>query len=400
MSTATLSAPRVPAPLRSPAPSPGALRQTSPRRDIPYAYRQVPAAPPAIPRLKLKLLGALMGISGIAAAALQTAGYLPRPGEWFSVALEEADTGIEMVLERPAPVAAPAPASLPAPAPMVTAEAKTELEAQPAAAPARPLEITSFRAAGSLSNGPSWAFEPSVAFAPFTLAETDHDTPEATVAPERQASVRLVPLPKANPLAGLAPEDEALPPVVVRPPTPPARSPLLRVERQMASLPAEEPVTREERAPRGSAVTLPGPADRYAVYDITARTVYLPSGERLEAHSGYGAMFDDPRHVSKKMRGPTPPNVYNLRMREALFHGVEAIRMLPVDSGKMYGRDGILAHSYMLGPRGDSNGCVSFRDYPRFLAAFKRGEVKQMIVVAKLENQPITNPLLSWLSPR
>ncbi|OYW48875.1 MAG: hypothetical protein B7Z30_18625, partial [Rhizobiales bacterium 12-68-15] len=118
----------------------------------------------------------------------------------------------------------------------------------------------------------------------------------------------------------------------------------------MASLPAEEPVTREERAPRGSAVTLPGPADRYAVYDITAQTVYLPSGERLEAHSGYGAMFDDPRHVSKKMRGPTPPNVYNLRMREALFHGVEAIRMLPVDSGKMYGRDGILAHSYMLGP--------------------------------------------------
>ncbi|OZA84789.1 MAG: hypothetical protein B7X76_06125, partial [Azorhizobium sp. 39-67-5] len=46
----------------------------------------------------------------------------------------------------------------------------------------------------------------------------------------------------------------------------------------------------------------------------------------MEAHSGYGAMFDDPRHVSKKMRGPTPPNVYNLRMREALFHGVEAIR--------------------------------------------------------------------------
>jgi hypothetical protein len=74
--------------------------------------------------------------------------------------------------------------------------------------------------------------------------------------------------------------------------------------------------------------------------------------------------------------------------------------MNPVDQGKMFGRDGILAHTYMLGPRGDSNGCVSFADYSRFLAAFKRGEVKQMIVVAKLETTPASNPLLSWLMPR
>ena len=36
----------------------------------------------------------------------------------------------------------------------------------------------------------------------------------------------------------------------------------------------------------------------------------------------------------------------------------------------MFGRDGILAHSYMLGPNGQSNGCLSFRDYPKFLRAF------------------------------
>lgn len=357
-------------------------------------YPAYPPAPaPAIPGLRLKLLGAFLGISGIAAAALQTAGYLPRPGEWFELALAEADAGITVVVERQ--MAPPAPAA----APVAPAVPGTPRAADVPAEVTQPVpalkEPGGFRAAGGLSNGPSFAFEPSVGFAPFSVAEAEPPVPV-----EPHASIRLVPLPKANPLAGLVPDEEPLPPVVARPPVP-SRSPLMRVERQMASLPAEEPVTREEKPlPRGPAVTLPGPTDRYAVYDISASTVYLPSGERLEAHSGYGSMFDDPRHVAKKMRGPTPPNVYNLKMREALFHGVEAIRMNPVDSSKMFGRDGILAHSYMLGPRGDSNGCVSFRDYDRFLAAFKRGEVKQMVVVAKLEQQPMSNPLLSWLMPR
>ena len=29
----------------------------------------------------------------------------------------------------------------------------------------------------------------------------------------------------------------------------------------------------------------------------------------------------------------------------------------------------------MLGPRGNSNGCVSFRDYNRFLRAYRNGEI-------------------------
>ena len=53
-----------------------------------------------------------------------------------------------------------------------------------------------------------------------------------------------------------------------------------------------------------------------------------------------------------KRTGPTPPNVYELKLRETLFHGVRAIRLVPADSSKMYGRDGILAHSYLLGPNG------------------------------------------------
>jgi hypothetical protein len=53
--------------------------------------------------------------------------------------------------------------------------------------------------------------------------------------------------------------------------------------------------------------------DRWtAVYDVAAHTVYLPNGMRLEAHSGLHDRLDDPRHVNERMRGATPPNVYEL----------------------------------------------------------------------------------------
>lgn len=120
-----------------------------------------------------------------------------------------------------------------------------------------------------------------------------------------------------------------------------------------------------------------------AIYDIGARTVYLPNGERLEAHSGLGAKLDDPRYVHVRMRGATPPGTYDLTEREQLFHGVRAIRLTPLGgNGLVHGRTGLLAHTYMLGPNGDSNGCVSFRDYDRFLQAYLRGEVKRLVVVA------------------
>ena len=125
-----------------------------------------------------------------------------------------------------------------------------------------------------------------------------------------------------------------------------------------------------------------------AIYDIVAHTVYLPDGERLEAHSGLGRMLDDPHYASAKARGPTPPNVYDLTLRHGLFHGVQAIRLNPVADSKMFGRDGILAHTYMLGPSGQSFGCVSFRHYDAFLRAFERGEVNRMVVVPHLQEPP------------
>ncbi|CAO4140197.1 Tlde1 domain-containing protein [Methylorubrum thiocyanatum] len=129
---------------------------------------------------------------------------------------------------------------------------------------------------------------------------------------------------------------------------------------------------------------VPGPVSEpgVAVYDISAATVTLPSGEVLEAHSGLGVAQDNPDYVHVRMRGATPPGVYDLREREALFHGVRAIRLTPVGgSAAIHGRDGILAHTYMLGPSGASNGCVVFRNYTRFLQAYLRGEVRRLVVV-------------------
>ena len=126
--------------------------------------------------------------------------------------------------------------------------------------------------------------------------------------------------------------------------------------------------------------------DRWtAVYDISARTVYLPDGTRLEAHSGLGDRLDDPRYVSERARGATPPHLYELEPREASFHGVQALRLKPVGQGDLFGRAGLLAHSFMLGPNGDSNGCVSFKDYDAFLRAYQNGQVKRLAVVARLD---------------
>jgi hypothetical protein len=122
-----------------------------------------------------------------------------------------------------------------------------------------------------------------------------------------------------------------------------------------------------------------------AIYDISAKVVHMPNGERLEAHSGLGDKMDDPRFVHVRMHGATPPHTYTLTEREALFHGHRALRMHPVGgSGAIHGRAGLLTHPYLLGPNGDSNGCVSFKDYNRFLQAYLRGEVKRLVVVASL----------------
>jgi hypothetical protein len=129
------------------------------------------------------------------------------------------------------------------------------------------------------------------------------------------------------------------------------------------------------------------PYDRQtAVYDISAKTVYLPDGTRLEAHSGLGSKMDDIRYSHVRMQGVTPPHIYELKPREALFHGVPALRLTPIGGqDKIFNRDGLLAHTYMLGPSGQSNGCVSFKDYYAFLDAYKNKGIRRLAVLAKIQ---------------
>ena len=197
-----------------------------------------------------------------------------------------------------------------------------------------------------------------------TFAAKWFGTTAAAYASKETVLVVPEPVEPARAMASLQPAIQAAPPVAAPAP-----------EKRFTPLPAHN-----------KPVPLPEADGRTAVYDIAAHTVYLPNGTKLEAHSGLGDKLDDPRYVNLKDRGPTPPNVYDLTLREQLFHTVRALRLNPVGGDSMFGRDGILAHSYMLGANGQSNGCVSFKDYPAFLHAYLNGEIDRLVVVPRLGN--------------
>jgi Tlde1 domain len=235
----------------------------------------------------------------------------------------------------------------PAPAPPKTAAALPALEAAPP-----PL-------AAATSNSSDQTISPEERLARL-------EPPPIQIGVPEEDNLEIVPPPNSNPLVEVPPSPRAPPPPIVLAPVPPPR-------------PLEFPPP-------------PGPTTAYdqttAVYDISAHTVYLPDGMRLEAHSGLGDRIDDPRFVDERDRGATPPGVYQLTLRESLFHGVQALRLNPVGTGFTFNRVGLLAHPYMLGPNGDSNGCVSFKTYDVFLRAFQSGEVKRLAVVARWIGAP------------
>jgi len=165
----------------------------------------------------------------------------------------------------------------------------------------------------------------------------------------------------------------------------------------MAAGPSAGNAIRAPKARQASLSPAPDSPNRTAIYDISSQMVYLPDGRRLEAHSGLGSYMDNPRYVEIKNEGPTPPNTYRLALRENPFHGVRAIRLIPVGDGNMFGRDGILAHHYLLGPNGQSNGCVSFANYTEFLNAYLNGDIDRLVVVERLENPPGSTLAAGWL---
>ena len=76
----------------------------------------------------------------------------------------------------------------------------------------------------------------------------------------------------------------------------------------LAPLPPSRPL---ELAPPANAPTAYDQLT--AIYDISAHTVYLPDGMRLEAHSGLGDRIDDPRFVDERDHGATPLASINSR---------------------------------------------------------------------------------------
>ncbi len=221
---------------------------------------------------------------------------------------------------------------------------------------------------------------PALEVAPPPLAAATSNSVDQTIGPEerlarlepppiqigvpQEDNLEIVPPPDSSPLVELQPSSrEASPPAVLAP------------------LPPTRPLAPPANPPTGYDQST-------AVYDISAHTVYLPNGMRLEAHSGLGDRIDDPRFVDERDHGATPPGVYQLTLRESIFHGVQALRLNPIGAGFTFNRVGLLAHPYMLGPNGDSNGCVSFKTYDVFLRAFQSGEVKRLAVVARWTGGP------------
>jgi hypothetical protein len=310
----------------------------------------------------------------------------------MTAAFRDAGMKIAMVEAKPVALAAAAPIAAARPA-AKSARTKTapasdlpnsvqQRMQQGSAAPADPADVAPLvlAYAASEQNRAARALDVFSARTDAALAPARGETDGVgLVLPDFAMTPDDGPLPDFRPSA-------ALKPLVVEPVEPAEAAP------ERAAKPARAARQQVAMVRPDNPEAKPGILDRFfnrpkagrgvAVYDISAARVYMPDGTVLEAHSGIGHMADNPKYAHVKMKGPTPPHTYNLQMREKRFHGVEAIRMLPVDGKNKHGRDGFLTHSYLLrGGRAESHGCVAFKDYEKFLTAFKKGKVKQMVVV-------------------
>ena len=273
-------------------------------------------------------------------------------------------------------------------APVGPIAAQTVASLTPALPPALPPTVEPEPAPAEFAPSP----QPTSIFAPpraeLPVAPRPRPVPARTATParlERPTSPSIV-LGAPAPFPPLRPIELNAPPAPR--PTEPSVSPASRPT-ELASRPPSSASTPKAHASVAEFGPKPAALSQYdrftAIYDLSAHTVYLPNGERLEAHSGLGPLKDDPGHVDERDRGATPPHLYDLTLREDLFHGVQALRLNPVGgAGEIFGRAGLLAHTYMLGPNGDSNGCVSFKNYDAFLQAYQSGLIKRLAVVSSV----------------
>ncbi len=391
---------------------------------------QTPALPIEASKAKLTAKAALVSLPGVSGqnasrrlahfagkaaerqAALQksfeTAAPAPRMIDPFAKAIAKASLSRESMLA----AFASAGMEIVDPAPDLPAAEPVKLAlAMPAIERFHHMETTNFTA-GEVAYGADYAGATVDPYSSYALSRTGKQAGMAfaTVEAVAQTPVQLALASLGNDPFGIDANDETvvaimpdivdLPPAKPRPARPadpedssPARKPAKNAkpvqEAQPQALAYARPDNPVDAAPFKNLFDKPKAGKGVAIYDISAAVVHMPDGTKLEAHSGIGKMADNPRYVHVKMNGPTPPNTYRLSMRESRFYGVEAVRMTPIGKQTMHGRDGILAHSYLLrGGRAESHGCVAFKDYPKFLKAFKQGKVTHIVVVPSMSNAP------------
>ncbi|SFM54782.1 DUF2778 domain-containing protein [Methylobacterium pseudosasicola] len=337
--------------------------------NLPAPVAEVQPAPESRPAPRPNIAWMLDPSPALGSAAA-TAFGAPPPAASFQVAVAEPSPAVREIAQRVARKVVQARMASAEPAPAPVAQAPV---VQAAAVPSRAAAPVRVAAAEPTPA----ALAPSLV--PLPVARPS-ELRRPAVAPAPRVAARALPRTRDVFRAAMAEEPsflEKLFGVGAAAPRPDSR------QASTQALAYASPEALPQEAPRTRISPAPDSVAGIAVYDITARTVTLPSGEVLEAHSGLGEAMDDPRYVHLRMRGSTPPGTYDLTERERLFHGVRAIRLNPVGGSRaIHGRDGLLAHTYMLRQPGASNGCVSFRDYNRFLQAFLRGEVRRLVVVA------------------
>jgi hypothetical protein len=304
----------------------------------------------------------------------------PVTRRWPAVAAENsrpAAKPVQMALLEPAPIVA-APATVASP--LLSFEERFAASAPQGRAPApieapKPVEaLKQVAEAPKPKEASKEAPKPQVVASLPAVRPADPRPEKTTGATVRDMAQRA----KAAVIAAVAPPEKLSVFEKLWGKAPPSKSFLSFASADVSSTSSLGPISAPADAPLYDHAT--------AVYDISAHMVYLANGTKLEAHSGLGSRLDDPRFVRERMYGATPPHLYDLEPREALFHGVAALRLKPVGGEEtIFGRSGLLAHTYMLGPNGDSNGCVSFRDYEAFLKAYRNGEIKRLAVVAKID---------------
>ena len=185
------------------------------------------------------------------------------------------------------------------------------------------------------------------------------EPPPIQIGVPQEDNLEIVPPPGSSPLVELQPSPREATPPMVPAPLPPSRPPEL-------APPINPPTSYDQST---------------AVYDISAHTVYLPSGMRLEAHSGLGDRIDDPRFVDERDHGATPPGVYQLTLRESLFHGVQALRLNRSAAGSPSIASGCRHPTRRA--RMAFERLRALKTYDVFLRAFQSGEVKRLAVVAQ-----------------